>query len=125
MIEIDKSLSCKGFFKYREEVLKTQKMGKLESKIDKFLSENKVKYHRQFIVRIGNRNKKRYAVSFYLSDKHIFLDMVDDNADMSLYDPNRALKMIFSNIESKPMILPINENLSWRDVKKQLSMLIK
>lgn len=125
MIEIDKSFSCRDFFKYREEVLKLKKLGKLESKIDKFLAKNGVKYHRQFIVRIGLRHRKRYAVSFYLSKHHIFLDMVDDNADMSLYDPSRAIKMIFSNIESKPMIFPINENLPWRDVKKQLSMLIK
>lgn len=66
-------------------------MGKLEAKIDKFLSENGVNYHRQWPVKLGTPSRKqyRYIVSFYLPETNIMLDMVDNDADMSLYDYSR------------------------------------
>lgn len=102
-------------------------MGKLEAKIDKFLSENNVNYHRQLPVKLGTPSRKqhRYIVSFYLPETNIMLDMVDDETDMSLYDFSRHVELIWRCHEFPRQIsaiIPINKNLGWREVKKQLQL---
>ena len=129
MIPVDKSLKCRKLFAYRDEVLKQLPMGKLEQKIDKFLADNGVKYHRRWFIKLGSntRNKKRFAVSFFLCDSHIALDMVNDDSPMEYYDMERTKKVLL-DYDSKQtrldVIIPINENLSWREVKKQLQIFI-
>lgn len=105
-------------------------MGKLEAKINKFLSENGVKYHRQWPVKLGTRGRKqhRYIVSFYIPEANIMLDMVDDNTDMSLYDFSRHKELIWRCHEFPRLIgaiIPINKDLGWREVKKQLQLFMR
>ena len=98
--------------------------------INKFLSENGVKYHRQWPVKLGTRGKKqhRYIVSFYLPEANIMLDMVGDDADMSLYDFSRHKELIW-RCHNFPRqigaIIPISRDLGWREVKKQLQLFIR
>lgn len=126
---IDNSIRKYTFLRLRTKVYKKCPMGKLESKIDKFLSENGVKYHRKWAVKLGNAGKKqrRFIVSFYLPDFNLMLDMTDNQSDMSLYDFSRHKELIwrfgdYPHIVN--LILPIDVNLGWMDVKKQLQTLI-
>lgn len=127
MISLDNSIRKYKFFRLRTKEYKARPMGKLEAKIDKFLSENDVNYHRQWPVKLGTRGRKqrRYLVSFYLPEANIMLDMVDDDADMSLYDFSRRKELIWRCHEFPRQIgaiIPINKDLVWRDVKKQLQL---
>lgn len=130
MERLDSSIHKYKFFRLRQKLYKTRPMGKLEAKIDKFLSENGVKYHRQWPVKLGTRGRKqhRYLVSFYLPEANIMLDMVDSDADMSLYDFSRYKELTWRCHEFPRQIgaiIPINKNLGWREVKKQLQLLIR
>lgn len=105
-------------------------MGELEAKIDKFLSENNVNYHRKWAVKLGSpgRKQRRFIVSFYLPDANIMLDMADSQSDMSLYDLSRHKELIwrFGDYSRRvDAILPIDESMGWREVKKQLRTMIK
>lgn len=124
MIEIDSQMSQEELFKYREEVLKAKKMGKLEKQIDKFLTEQGVKYHRQFPVKIGKRAPKRYAASFWLQDKGIILDLYTEGADMTVYDVGRKVRLPHHKWAKIKFIAPIKADSLWRDVKKDLVTLI-
>lgn len=130
MKRLDRSIRKYKFFRLRQKVYKICPMGKLETKIDKFLSENGVNYHRQWPVKLGTPSRKqhRYLVSFYLPETNIMLDLVDDDADMSLYDFSRHVELIWRCHEFPrriDAIIPINENLGWREVKKQLQFFIR
>lgn len=130
MISLDNSIRKYKFFRLRTKVYKARPMGKLEAKIDKFLSENDVNYHRQWPVKLGTRGRKqrRYLVSFYLPEVNIMLDMADDDADMSLYDFSRHKELIWRCHEFPRLIgaiIPINKDLGWREVKKQLQLFIR
>lgn len=130
MERLDSSIRKYKFFRLRQKEYKTRPMGKLEAKIDKFLSENGVKYHRQWPVKLGTRSRKqhRYLVSFYLPEANIMLDMADSDADMSLYDFSRYKELIWRCHEFPRhigAIIPIDKNLGWREVKKQLKLLIR
>lgn len=130
MISLDNSIKKNKFLRLRTKVYKTRPMGRLEAKIDKFLSENNVNYHRKWAVKLGTRGRKqhRYLVSFYLPEANIMLDIVDSEADMSLYDFSRHKELIwrFGNYPRiVNAILPIDESLSWREVKKQLQVMMK
>lgn len=127
MERLDSSIRKYKFFRLRQKEYKTRPLGKLEAKIDKFLSENGVNYHRQWPVKLGTPSRKqhRYIVSFYLPKTNIMLDMVDDDADMSLYDFSRHVELIWRCHEFPRQIsaiIPINKNLGWREVKKQLQL---
>lgn len=127
---LDNSIRKYRFFRLRNKEYKTRPMGKLESKIDKFLSESGVKYHRQWPVKLGHPSRKqhRYLVSFYLPETNIMLDMTDSDSDMNLYDFSRRKELIWRNHDFPRrinIILPIDKNLGWREVKKQLQTLIK
>lgn len=130
MISLDNSIRKYKFFRIRTKEHKAKPMGKLEAKIDKFLSENNVNYHRQWAVKFGTpgRKQRRFIVSFYLPDANIMLDMADSQSDMSLYDLSRHKELIwrFGNYPHiVNAILPIDESLGWREVKKQLQTMIK
>lgn len=130
MISLDNSICRYKFFRLRAKVHKTRPMGKLEAKIDKFLSENGVNYHRQWPVKLGARGKKqrRYIVSFYLPEANIMLDMASDDSNMSLYDFCRHKELVWRCREFPRKIgaiIPISEDLGWREVKKQLQLLIR
>lgn len=130
MERLDSSIHKYKFFRLRQKVYKTRPMGKLEAKIDKFLSESGVKYHRQWPVKLGTPSRKqyRYLVSFYLPEANIMLDMADSDADMSLYDFSRYKGLIWRCHEFPRQIgaiIPIDKNLGWREVKKQLQLLIR
>lgn len=127
---LDNSIRKYKFLKLRQKVYKAQPMGKLEAKIDKFLSETNVNYHRKWAVKLGTPGKKqrRFIASFYLPDVNIMLDMADNQSNMSLYDFTRHKELIwrFGNYPHiVNAILPIDESLSWREVKKQLQVIIK
>lgn len=127
MERLDSSIHKYKFFRLRQKVYKTRPMGKLEAKIDKFLSENGVNYHRQWPVKLGTPSRKqyRYIVSFYLPETNIMLDMVDNDADMSLYDYSRHKELVWRCHEFPRQIsaiIPINKGLGWREVKKQLQL---
>ena len=129
MISLSNSIGKYKFFRLRTKVYKTRPMGKLEAKIDKFLSDNGVNYHRQWPVKLGTQSRRqcRYIVSFYLPEANLMLDMTSSNSDMSLYDLTRRKDLIWRCHEFPRQInaiIPINESLGWRDVKKQLSILI-
>lgn len=126
MIEIDKTLDKKSLFEFRENTLKAKKMGKLEKQIDKFLQESGVKYHRQFPVRIGNKHRKpkRYAVSFWVQGKDFILDIFSEGADMSLYELGRHIDILHHPWAKIKMIAPIREDMKWKDVKRDLQMLM-
>lgn len=124
MIELDKQLKQEQLYEYREKELKTQKMGVLETKIDKFLSARGIKYHRQFPIVIGMSKPKRYAVSFFLPKYGVALDMVDDDFDSFLYEPIRFRRVPFHPYYKVKMIGPINKNLPWVQVKKDLTTLL-
>lgn len=131
MIQVDNQLRKNAMFRYRENNLKALPMSKLEKKIDKFLQESGIKYHRQWIIKMGCRKRmqKRYAVSFYLPTAGIALDMVNAQTDMSLYDFTRHIELFwyYAIREYKPRldaIIPIDEDLSFREVKKQLQIFI-
>lgn len=130
MISLDNSIRKYKFFRLRTKEYKARPMGKLEAKIDKFLSENDVNYHRQWPVKLGTRGRKqhRYIVSFYIPEANIMLDMVDDNTDMSLYDFSRHKELIWRCHEFPRLIgaiIPINKDLGWREVKKQLQLFMR
>ena len=125
MIEIDKTLDAKSLFEYRENTLKAKKMGRLEAHIDKFLTERGVKFHRQFPIRIGCKHPKRYAVSFWLQDKGIILDMVGIDDDMNLYEPGRHVDVLYHPWAKIKAIVPIDKKLMWVNIKKELVMLIQ
>lgn len=130
MISLDNSIRKYKFFRLRTKEYKARPMGKLEAKIDKFLSESDVNYHRQWPVKLGTRGRKqhRYIVSFYIPEANIMLDMVDDNTDMSLYDFSRHKELIWRCHEFPRQvgaIIPISKDLGWREVKKQLTLLIR
>lgn len=130
MISLDNSIRKYKFFRLRTKEYKARPMGKLEAKIDKFLSENDVNYHRQWPVKLGTRGRKqrRYLVSFYLPEANIMLDLVDDDADMSLYDFSRHKELIWRCHEFPQQIgaiIPISKDLGWREVKKQLQLFIR
>lgn len=130
MISLDNSIRKYKFFRLRTKEYKAKPMGKLEAKIDKFLSENDVNYHRQWPVKLGTRGRKqrRYLVSFYLPEANIMLDMVDDDADMSLYDFSRHKELIWRCYKFPRLIgaiIPINKDLGWREVKKQLQLFMR
>ena len=130
MISLDNSIRKYKFFRLRTKEYKARPMGKLEAKIDKFLSENDVNYHRQWPVKLGTRCRKqrRYLVSFYLPEANIMLDLVDDDADMSLYDFSRHKELIWRCHEFPRQIgaiIPISKDLGWREVKKQLQLFIR
>lgn len=127
MERLDNSIRKYKFFRLRQKVYKTRPMGKLEAKIDKFLSESGVKYHRQWPVKLGTPSRKqyRYLVSFYLPEANIMLDMTDDDTDMALYDFSRRKELIWRNHDFPHLvgaIIPISKNLGWREVKKQLQL---
>ena len=127
MERLDSSIRKYKFFRLRQKLYKTRPMGKLEAKIDKFLSENGVNYHRQWPVKLGTPTRKqhRYIVSFYLPETNIMLDMVDNDTDMSLYDFSRHVELIWRCHEFPrriDAIIPINKDLGWREVKKQLQL---
>lgn len=127
MISLDNSIRKYKFFRLRTKEYKARPMGKLEAKIDKFLSENDVNYHRQWPVKLGTPSRKqyRYIVSFYLPETNIMLDMVDNDADMSLYDYSRHKELVWRCHEFPRQIsaiIPINKGLGWREVKKQLQL---
>ena len=130
MISLDNSIRKYKFFRLRTKEYKARPMGKLEAKIDKFLSENDVNYHRQWPVKLGTRGRKqrRYLVSFYLPEANIMLDLVDDDADMSLYDFSRHKELIWRCHEFPRQIgaiIPISKDLGWREVKKQFQLFIR
>lgn len=105
-------------------------MGRLETKIDKFLSENNVNYHRKWAVKLGTpgRKQQRFIVSFYLPGANIMLDMTDSQSNMSLYDFSRHKELVWRFGDYPQIvnaILPIDESLGWREVKKQLQLMIK
>lgn len=130
MISLDNSIRKYKFFRLRAKEYKARPMGKLEAKIDKFLSESGVIYHRQWPVKLGTPSRKqyRYLVSFYLPEANIMLDMVDDDADMGLYDFSRHKELIWRCHEFPRQIgaiIPISKDLGWREVKKQLQLFIR
>lgn len=130
MISLDNSIRKYKFFRLRTKEYKARPMGKLEAKIDKFLSENDVNYHRQWPVKLGTPGRKqhRYIVSFYIPEANIMLDMVDDNTDMSIYDFSRHKELIWRCHEFPRLIgaiIPINKDLGWREVKKQLQLFMR
>lgn len=130
MERLDSSIRKYKFFRLRQKVYKTRPMGKLEAKIDKFLSESGVKYHRQWPVKLGTPSRKqyRYLVSFYLPEANIMLDMTDCDTDMRLYDFARRKELIWRNHDFPrliSMILPIDKSLGWREVQKQLQLFIR
>lgn len=130
MERLDSSIHKYKFFRLRQKVYKTFPMGKLEAKIDKFFSESGVIYHRKWPVKLGTPSRKqyRYLVSFYLPEANIMLDMVDDDADMSLYDYSRHKELIWRCHEFPRQIgaiIPISKDLGWREVKKQLQLLMR
>lgn len=130
MERLDSSIRKYKFFRLRQKVYKTRPMGKLEAKIDKFLSESGVKYHRQWPVKLGTPSRKqyRYVVSFYLPEANIMLDMTDDDTDMALYDFSRRKELIWRNHNFPHLvdaIIPISKNLGWREVKKQLQLFMR
>lgn len=128
MFPIKHSLNRKEFFKLRERKCKTKALGKLESKIAEFLSKNQIEYHRQWPIKIGRvKKQKRYVVSFYLPEKRLVLDMTAGESDIILYEPSRRKTLIWcykSLDKAINAIIPIDENLGWREVKKQLRVLV-
>ena len=130
MIRLDNSIRKYKFFRLRERSYKTRPMGKLEAKIDKFLSDNGVNYHRQWPIKLGTRSRRqcRYIVSFYLPEANLMFDMASSESDMNLYDLSRRKELIWRCHEFPRQInaiIPINENMGWREVKKQLSLFIR
>ena len=124
MISLSNSIGKYKFFRLRTKLYKTLPMGKLEAKIDKFLSDNSVNYHRQWPVKLGTRSRRqcRYIVSFYLPEVNLMLDVVSGDSDMSLYGFSRHKELVWRCHEYPRQI---NADLGWRDVKKQLSILIR
>lgn len=129
MISLDNSIRKYEFLRLRKKDFKLRPMGKLEAKIDKFLSDSGVEYHRQWPIKLGAKAKKphRYIVSFYIPSVNFALDMVKDDVDTSLYDVSRRKSSIWSYNDHPHLIsaiLPIDESMGWRDVKKQLQIFI-
>lgn len=130
MISLENSIKRNEFLRLRSKVYKSLPMGRLEAKIDKFLTENNVNYHRKWAVKLGKPGKKqrRFIVSFYLPDANIMLDMTDGESDMSLYDLFRHKELIWRFADYPHIvnaILPVDESMGWRVVKKQLQLLIR
>lgn len=126
MREFDKTLKRPDFWVKREEVYKSEKMKPLEKKIDKFLAENNVKYHRCFPVRLGSKhNKDRFygLCSFYLPDQKMILDVPTGIEDEHTYDNTRPIYILHHGITAESMF-PIDEDCPWRDVKTQLKILL-
>lgn len=114
------------FWRKREEVYKAEKMTPLEKKIDKFLTENNIKHHRCFPVRVGNKNNKnrfRGLCSTYLPVQNIILDVPTGIEPERTYEMGRALAILYHKTKVNAM-LPIDEDCPWREVKKQLKILL-
>lgn len=112
----------------REE-LKARKMGRLEAAIAAFLTEYDIKHHRQWPIKLGTsgRKQKRYAVSFYLPEHGLILDMTDMSTDMSLYNAERHVDVMWNRFkDARPLyaIIPVNKYQRGKTVKKQLEMLV-
>lgn len=127
---LDNSIKRRSFLRLRSNVYKPLPMGKLDTKIDKFLAENNVNYHRKWAVKLSSpgRKQRRFIVSFYLPEANIMLDMADDPTDMSLYDLCRHKELVWrfgDYPHAVDAILPVDKNQSWREVKKQLQLLIQ
>lgn len=124
MIEL-KSMDKKTFWRYRENVLKTAKMKPLEKKIDKFLSDNDIKYHFRYPISIGlHKHKTTGAVSFLLEGTMIALDVVSEDYDSKLYEMTRCKRTAFQANRPLSAVIPIKETLKWMDVKKQLKIFL-
>lgn len=127
MERLENSLRCKEAFKLRKTVYKQRPMGKLETKIAEFLVKSGVAHHRRWPIKLGkDKPAKRYIVSFYLPKQNIALDMVEDGYDESLYAVHRRKVSIWSfGSYPRPIaaIIPVNVNLGWREVKKQLAFI--
>ena len=126
MIEIEKINDKDKLFKFREEELKTRPMKLLERKINKFLVENDIKFHRQFPIRMGRKKKNRkwYSVSFWLPKYNLALDMVGDDMDKFLYEDRRNKAILFQQFGSLDKIIPINRKTRWEDCEKKLKHLL-
>lgn len=127
MKEFDKTLKYSKFWEQRENVYKPEKMNPIEKKIDKFLAENNIKYHRCFPIRIGVKNSKNkfYGLcSFYLPAQNMILDIPTGIEDENTYGSTMPVFIHYYQGIMVKNIFPIDKDYPWRDVKKQLKILL-
>lgn len=126
MKEYDNTLKYSEFWKQREDVYKAEKMKPIEKKIDNFLAENAIKYHRCFPVRVGGRNNKDKSFglcSFYLPQQNIILDVPTGAETERTYDVTLPVFIQYHSTKVNA-IFPIDEDCPWREIKKQLKILL-
>lgn len=127
MKQIEINTNKDEFFAYRESVLKKKRMRILESQIFAFLKERNIKFHRQYPLILGNKGngrRKWYAVSFFLPEHKLMLDMVDDKYDKMLYESYRCRRIPFHPTLHVDKIMPIKRSMMWVDVEKMLIKLL-
>lgn len=131
MRKIDNRVHKYEFIRRREKEYLRRPMGKLEAKINQFFQTEGVCYHRQWLFKLGSRDKRqtRYLATFYLPEQRIILDVLDTTqADMSLYDYHRHKELVWGfgdQPQALAAVIPIDENLNWREVKKQLKVIVQ